>query len=117
MGSIACYLRSQDTFRTDSVGDASTASGAATEGGSGAGAASSGGTTSAAASSNVESTEHGLTALSWNDSPFEPAKLVVCGYSKRVAIWTMVDISSGNSSSGSGAAPPARWKQVRRRRP
>lgn len=32
--------------------------------------------------------EHGLTCLSWNDCPFEPAKLVVGGYSSKAAVWT-----------------------------
>jgi len=30
----------------------------------------------------------GLRCLSWNDSPFEPAKLVIGGYSRKAAIWT-----------------------------
>jgi nucleoporin SEH1 len=30
----------------------------------------------------------GLRCLSWNDSPFENAKLVVGGYSRKAAIWT-----------------------------
>ena len=40
------------------------------------------------AGGDSESSEHGLTCCSWNDSPFEPAKLVLGGYAKRVSIWT-----------------------------
>jgi nucleoporin SEH1 len=38
--------------------------------------------------------DNGLLSLSWNDSPFEPAKIVVGGYSGKAAIWTY-DTSGG----------------------
>lgn len=40
------------------------------------------------AGSDCDSSEHGLTCCSWNDSPFEPAKLALGGYAKRLSIWT-----------------------------
>ncbi len=33
--------------------------------------------------------EHGLTCISWNDCPFEPAKLAVGGYSKRAVVLSL----------------------------
>jgi hypothetical protein len=33
--------------------------------------------------------EHGLTCISWNDCPFEPAKLAVGGYSKVARVYTL----------------------------
>ena len=35
------------------------------------------------------SSEHGLTCISWNDCPFEPAKLAVGGYSKRAVVLSL----------------------------
>lgn len=40
--------------------------------------------------------EHGSTCLAWNDCVFEPPKIAVGGYSKRVSIWTF-DSSDGSS--------------------
>jgi hypothetical protein len=34
------------------------------------------------------STVNGVTSISWNDSPFEPPKLVVGGYSKMATVWS-----------------------------
>jgi len=36
----------------------------------------------------LRQSEHGLTCLSWNDCPFEPAKIAVGGFSRFAAIWT-----------------------------
>lgn len=33
--------------------------------------------------------EHGLTCISWNDCPFEPAKLAVGGYSRRAVVLSL----------------------------
>lgn len=33
--------------------------------------------------------EHGLTCMSWNDCPFEPAKIAVGGYSKRAVVLSL----------------------------
>ena len=33
--------------------------------------------------------EHGLVCLAWSDCPFEPAKLVIGGYSSRAVVWTL----------------------------
>jgi len=38
-------------------------------------------------SSNMPLSEHGLTCLSWCDSPFETPRLAIGGYSKRAVIW------------------------------
>ncbi len=46
--------------------------------------------------------EHGLTRLAWNDCVFEPPKIAVGGYSKRVSIWTF------DSTDGSNG----RWREV-----
>lgn len=35
--------------------------------------------------------EHGATCLSWSDCPFEHPKIVVGGYSKSAAVWTLED--------------------------
>ncbi len=35
------------------------------------------------------SSEHGLTCISWNDCPFEPAKLAVGGHSKRAVVLSL----------------------------
>lgn len=32
--------------------------------------------------------EHGLTCLSWNESPFEPPMIAIGGYSRRAVVWT-----------------------------
>jgi hypothetical protein len=37
------------------------------------------------------SSEHGVTCLSWNDCPFESPRLVVGGYSKMAVVWECVD--------------------------
>lgn len=41
-----------------------------------------------AAAPPITSVEHGLTALSWSDCPFENAKLVVGGYTCFASVWT-----------------------------
>jgi hypothetical protein len=46
--------------------------------------------------------EHGLTCVAWNDCIFEPAKLAVGGYSKKVSVWTF-DTTDGNNG---------RWREV-----
>lgn len=33
--------------------------------------------------------EHGLTCVAWNDCPFEPARLVVGGYSKKAVVYSL----------------------------
>ncbi len=35
--------------------------------------------------------EHGLSSLAWNDCPFEPGRLAVGGYSKRVVIYSVAE--------------------------
>lgn len=35
-----------------------------------------------------QDTEHGITSISWNESPFEPAKMAVGTYSKIASVWT-----------------------------
>lgn len=46
------------------------------------------GTSQESAGSSGRYSSHGLTCISWNDCPFEPAKLAVGGYSKHAAVWT-----------------------------
>jgi len=41
-----------------------------------------------AETSILRQSEHGLTCLSWNDCPFEPAKIAVGGFSRFAAVWT-----------------------------
>ena len=36
----------------------------------------------------LKQSEHGLTCLSWNECPFEPAKIAVGGFSRFAAVWT-----------------------------
>lgn len=35
--------------------------------------------------------EHGLTCLSWNTTPFEPVRIVVGGYSKHAIIFNVLE--------------------------
>jgi hypothetical protein len=35
-----------------------------------------------------QDSEHGITSISWNESPFEPAKMAVGTYSKIASVWT-----------------------------
>jgi nucleoporin SEH1 len=44
-----------------------------------------------AAGREAGASEHGATALSWSDCPFEAPKLVVGGYSRTAAVWTYED--------------------------
>ena len=32
--------------------------------------------------------EHGVQCISWNESPFEPAKIAVGSHSKKATVWT-----------------------------
>jgi nucleoporin SEH1 len=39
-------------------------------------------------STGAQDTEHGITCISWNESPFESAKIAVGTYSKIASVWT-----------------------------
>lgn len=39
-------------------------------------------------SSSGQDTEHGIASISWNESPFESAKIAVGTYSKIASVWT-----------------------------
>lgn len=43
-----------------------------------------------------QDTEHGVTCISWNESPFEPPKLAVGSYSKKASVWTSDATAGGN---------------------
>lgn len=43
------------------------------------------------ASGKQPTSEHGLTSLAWNDCPFEPGRLAVGGFSKRVVIYSVAE--------------------------
>jgi nucleoporin SEH1 len=38
-----------------------------------------------------QDTEHGVKCISWNESPFEPAKIAVGSFSKKATVWTCDD--------------------------
>jgi hypothetical protein len=49
------------------------------------------GTTLACSLNIMGKSEHGLTCISWNTCPFEPAKIAVGGYSTRAVVLTLSD--------------------------
>jgi WD40 repeat protein len=71
-------------------------------------------TSSSSSSSSSSSTtttsnnksEHGLTCLSWNVCPFEPAKLAVGGYSCRAVVLTQE-----SADNGGGGGSSNKWRE------
>jgi len=100
------YWQLQESIMVEETSDMGGGGGGEGGGGGGGGGSGGGGGGGPGGPAGGGDSEHGLTCLSWNECPFEPAKIAVGGYSKRAVVLTLdngrwrEECKLGDASSG-----------------